>query len=133
MGVVSWRDIDRLRSEVEELEIKRIKQFTALNLEERCRLIALHLGKPKQDTMDLVREFKDGDLYIRYVSLGDMIHVKYRGNIVLSVADGTLYLYRPGKWLGKVIQLSKRLLEEELEKEYVGLLARKKNWEAIEE
>ena len=130
--MVSLEELERLRREVEELKTKRIKQFTALNLEERCRLIALHLGKPKQDTMGLVREFKDGDLYIRYVSFDDMIDVKYRDNIVLSVAKSTLYLYRPGKWLGKVIQLSKHLIEEELDREYLYYLGRKKNWELVE-
>jgi len=130
--MVSLEELERLKREVKELENKRLKQFIALQLEGRCRLIAVKLGKPREDKVGIVREFKDGDLYIRYYHYHNVINVKYRDNIVLSVTNGSLELYRPGKWLGKVIQLSKHLIEEELDREYLYYLGRKKNWELVE-
>jgi len=131
--MVSLKELERLRREVEELETKRIKQCIALRLRDRCRLIATKLGNPKQDMLGTVYEFEGDGLHIKYVFYNDMIRVKYRGAEVLDIVQDTLFSYRPGKWLGKVIELSRKLLDEEIRMEYELLLGKKKNWEVIEE
>ena len=126
-----------LEREIERLREQREKQFLALNLFERCVQIVKKLGETKADWL----VYRESDLDIHYYRNTDTVVVCYRGERVLK-AELTSYginleCYRPGKWLGQLLELSERLKREGEEEEYQRrkekLLEELSKWEAIEE
>jgi len=130
-----------LEREIKRLREQRKKQFLALKLFERCEQIAKHLGRWGEGEERGWQIYIDGELKIRYCPEPSIISVYYRGKQVLRAEVTTigmnLEFYRPGKWLGRVIELSEKLAREREEREYQRrkqkLLEELKKWEVVSE
>ena len=135
---------DLLRRSVEELKALRAKQCKALKLVQRCQLLVYYYGKiiTKDKSLDgkghIIYDDQDFPLWIEYYG-GENGHimVHYKGETVLeavgeSVDDMELRIYKPGKWIGRVIELTKPI-EKDLE-EYIrrDLLWELNKWTPIE-
>ena len=109
--------IESLEKEKNHLKMKRIKEYQSLRLFDRCRIIALKLGKAYAKSHGAWWIYKDDEITIAYDDYAPNIYVDYCGTRVLTVHLRDLECFKPGKWLCKVIKLSERLLIEEKEKE----------------
>jgi len=130
-------DAEKLRREVEELKAKRIEEYKRLNLYSRCRLIARRMGTPHLKSHGAWWIFQDSEMEIGWDDWAPNLYVKWRDKVVLKVHLRNLDLFRPGKWLERVMELSERLIEEErLEEELrkLGELRRElEKWREVEE
>jgi len=130
-------ELDLLAKKARELKEKRIEQYKRLNLFQRCKLICLKLGVcyPKKHGAWWV--FKDSVLEIGYDDFAPNIYVLYKDKKVLEVHLGQLTLFRVGKWLDRVLEISNPLLKQEEQEEYLQrqreLLEEIDRWGEIEE
>jgi len=127
-----------LKATEERLREERRKQYEELRLFNRCSLIARKLGKPHPKKHGAWWIYEDHEIIISYDDYAPNLEVidRRRQLKVLDVHLGDLKLFRPGKWLRRVLSISNKLLGE-LEKEERARRIREleeeiKKWEAIE-
>ena len=95
----------------------KIEEYKNFRLFDRCRIIALKIGKQFPKSHGAWWIYKDDEITIAYDDYAPNIYVDYRGTRVLTVHLGDLECFKPGKWLHKVEKLSEPLFMEEREKE----------------
>jgi len=122
---------------LKKLEEERKRQYYELKLFDRCSLIAWELGAIMPKKHGNYHVFKDDSLEIIYDDYAPNLEVFYKDQKVLFVHLGSLELFRPGKWLQKILELAKPLEEQKELDRYLRekgeLLREMQKWEEVKE